>query len=117
MRQAWLEENTLPEEIPFYSVVTFPREREISSVLKSSYRKLARIDPRNDSQVLVYDQIIPGSTLVAYLNADHWAIAVPVAEAHPYIGKMFVNQNTYPRRAIMESVMRFVEEDLARREQ
>lgn len=115
VRQAWLAQNTLPDHIPFYSVVTFPQEDQISDILKGSHRKLAAIDPRNDSQVLFYDQIIPGSTLVAYLNADHWAVAVPVTEAHPYIGKIFVDQNTYPRRAIMEAVLRFVEEDLDRR--
>ena len=115
VRQAWLAANPLPPEIPYYSVVTYPMEGEVSSILGSSYRKLARIDPRNDSQVLVHDQVIPGSTLVAYLNADHWAVAVPVTESHPFIGKHFVDQNSYPRRAILEAVMRFVEEDLDRK--
>ena len=67
------------QDIRYYSLVTFPRPERISSVLKSSYRKLARIDPRNDSQVIFYDQVIPGSDLIAYVNADHWALVVPVA--------------------------------------
>ena len=37
------------------------------------------IDGRNDSQVIFYDQLIPGSTLLGYLNADHWAVAVAIA--------------------------------------
>ena len=49
------------------------------SILTSSYDKLARIDARNDSQMIFYDQVIPGSTLVGYINADHWALAVPIA--------------------------------------
>jgi hypothetical protein len=116
VRQKWLAENPLPNSIPYYSVVTFPQEDQISDILKGSYRKLAAIDPRNDSQVLFYDQVIPGSTLVTYLNADHWAVAVPVAESHPFIGKHFVDQNAYPWRAIFESILRFVEEDLEKRE-
>jgi len=44
------------------------------------------VDARNDSQVIFYDQFIPGSTLVGYLNADHWALAVPVARSHSTIG-------------------------------
>lgn len=116
VRRAWLADNPLPQEIPYYSVVTLPLEGQISSVLKSAYNKLARIDPRNDSQVIFYDQVIPGSTLVGYLNADHWAVAVPVSEAHPFIGKTFVDKNAYPWRAMLESVVRFVEEDLDRRE-
>ena len=46
---------------------------------KAAHRKLAQIDGRNDSQMIFYDQIIPGSTLLGYVNADHWAIVVPIA--------------------------------------
>jgi hypothetical protein len=56
-----------------------PQAGAISSILSSSYDKLARIDARNDSQMIFYDQVIPGSTLVGYINADHWALAVPIA--------------------------------------
>ena len=111
-RRAWLATHPLPKEIRYYSLVTFPRPERISSVLKSSYRKLARIDPRNDSQVIFYDQVIPGSDLIAYVNADHWALVVPVGRSHTTIGSMFVTENAYPREALLEAVLRFVEEDL-----
>ena len=114
VRRQWLAENPLPDSVAYYSMVTLPDEEHMSSVLKGSWKKLAKVDPRNDSQVIFYDQIIPGSTLVAYLNADHWAIAVPVAESHPFIGKHFVDRNTYPRKAMFEALLRFVEEDLDR---
>ncbi len=70
------------------------------------------MDARNDGQVLFYDQIIPGSTLIGYVNADHWALSVPIARSHPLIGSMFVDQNGYPREVLLEAVLRFVEEDL-----
>ena len=90
------------------------REPErISSILTSSYDKLARIDARNDSQMIFYDQVIPGSTLVGYLNADHWALAVPINRTHATIASLFVTQNAYPREALLEALLRFVEEDLA----
>ena len=111
-RRAWLATHSLPKEIHYYSLVTFPRPERISSLLKSSYRKLARIDPRNDSQVIFYDQVIPGSDLIAYVNADHWALVVPVGRSHTTIGSMFVTENAYPREALLEAVLRFVEEDL-----
>jgi len=111
-RQAWLATHSLPKEIHYYSLVTFPRPERISSVLGSSYRKLARIGPRNDSQVLFYDQVIPGSDLIAYVNADHWALVVPVGRSHTTIGSMLVTENAYPREALLEAVLRFVEEDL-----
>lgn len=103
----------LPTDVHYYSLITFPQPERISSALKSSYRKLARIDARNDSQVIFYDQVVPGSDLIAYINADHWALAVPIARSHSTIGKLFVTENAYPREALLEALLRFVEEDLA----
>ncbi|HEU4350582.1 MAG TPA: hypothetical protein VFR66_01775 [Burkholderiales bacterium] len=56
---------------------------------------------------------MPGSTLVGYVNADHWALAVPIARTHAMMGSLFVDQNAYPREALIEALLRFVEEDLA----
>ena len=111
-RQEWLAKNPLPRELRYYSLVTFPRPDRISAILKSSYDKLSRVDARNDSQMIFYDQVIPGSTLVGYLNADHWALAVPIARTHSTVSSLFVTQNAYPREALLEALLRFVEEDL-----
>ncbi len=115
-RQQWLADHPLPQDMPYYSLVTLPEEKRISWLLRSSHKKLSRIDARNDSQVLFYDQVIPGSTLVGYLNADHWAAAIPIARSHGTIGSLFVTQNAYPREALMEALMRFIEEDLDERQ-
>lgn len=111
-RRAWLAANPLPKDLRYYSLVTFPQRERISSVLKSSYRKLARVDTRNDGQLVFYDQVIPGSHLMAYINADHWALAVPIARTHSTIGAFFVTENAYPREALVETLLRFIEEDL-----
>ena len=68
---------------------------------------------RNDGQMVFYDQVVPGSTLMGYVNADHWAIALPIARSHERIGSWFATENAYPREALAEAIMRFVEEDLA----
>jgi hypothetical protein len=112
VRRQWLQDHALPDSINYYSLVTLPQPDRVSSILKSTYKKLAAIDSRNDSQVIFYDQIIPGSTLLGYLNADHWAIAVPIMEEHPFIGRHFVDKNDYPRQAVFEAVMRFIEEEM-----
>jgi hypothetical protein len=114
VRRDWLAKNPLPPGIRYYSVVALPTPERVSRVVKSSYRKLGEIDWRNDSQVIYADQIIPGSTLLGFLNADHWAIVVPVNRSHPAIGRSFTDQNDYPREALLEAVLRFVEEDLDR---
>jgi pimeloyl-ACP methyl ester carboxylesterase len=115
-RRAWLANNSLPDDIAYYSLVTYPEPGRISSVLGTTYRKLSQVDARNDSQVLYYDQVIPGSTLLGFLNADHWAVAVPIARSHSFIGSTFVDKNDYPREALVEAVLRFIEEDLDRLE-
>jgi hypothetical protein len=112
VRKTWLAEHPLPPDVPFYSVVTLPDAARISRILKPTYRKLARLDPRNDSQVIYLDQVVPDSTLLGFMNADHWAIALPIARSHPWIGSLFLNHNDYPREALLEAVLRFVEEDL-----
>lgn len=112
-RRSWLANNPLPRDFPYYSLITYPNPERISSILESSYDKLSRVDARNDSQVIFYDQVIPGSALIGYINADHWALAVPVARSHETIGSMFVDQNNYPREALLEAVLRFVEEELS----
>lgn len=112
-RMAWLAENALPDDIPYYSVATCPRPERISAVLKPTYRKLSQVDPRNDGMMLLRDQLIPGSTFLGCVNADHWAVSVPIARSHPTIGSTLVTKNDYPREALLEAVLRFVEEDLA----
>ena len=56
--------------------------------------------------------VVPGGTLLGYLNADHWALAVPCARAHSTIASVLVTRNAYPREALLEAILRFVEEDL-----
>ena len=68
---------------------------------------------RNDSQLIFYDQIVPGSVLTGYLNADHWAVALPINRVHTTIASIAVTENAYPREALLEALLRFVEEDLA----
>jgi hypothetical protein len=113
-RIAWLEQNELPPSISYYSIVTMPGRESISRVLGSSYKKLAKIDARNDSQVIYGDQFLPGSTFVAALEADHWAVALPINRSHPAIARSLVDQNAFPREALLEAVLRFIEEDLDR---
>jgi hypothetical protein len=115
-RDAWLAENALPQGIPYYSLATCPEPDNISPVLKPSYKKLRGADPRNDGMMLFDDQLVPGSTFLGCVNADHWAVSVPIARSHPNIAALFVDENEYPREALAEAVMRFVEEDLSRPE-
>jgi pimeloyl-ACP methyl ester carboxylesterase len=112
VRQQWLEDNTLPGNIRFFSLVTFPEEDRVSWGLRNSWILLGQKDIRNDTQVIAFDQIIPASTLLALVNADHWAIAVAVARTHPLIGGTAINRNDYPREALTEALLRYLDETL-----
>jgi hypothetical protein len=116
VRKAWLAQNPLVPGVRYYSLVTLPTPDRVSRVIEKSYRRLGEIDWRNDSQVVYSDQILHGSALVGFLNADHWAVAVPVNRSHPTIAKALVDKNDYPREAMLEALLRFVEEDLATRD-
>jgi len=113
VRKRWLAEHPLPADLRYYSVVTLPDPDRVSVVLKPSYRKLRKLDARNDGQVIAADQILPKGGLLAYLNADHWAVALPIARSHPMAGTMLVTDNDYPREALFEAIMRFIEDDIA----
>ena len=114
VRKAWLAQNALPPGIRYYSLVALPTPERVSKIVRTTYGKLGRVDWRNDSQVIYADQILPGSTLLGFLNADHWAVGVPISRSHGIVGASFVDQNGYPREALLEAVLRFVEEDLDR---
>lgn len=116
-RRAWLAHHPLPPDIAYYSLVTYPEPDRISSILKLTYKKLALVDGRNDGQVIYHDQVIPGGTLLGFVNADHWALAVPIGRSHRFIGATFVDQNDFPREALIEAILRFVEEDMQERKQ
>lgn len=116
-RKNWLAEHTLPDAVKYYSVITFPDRDHVSRGLVSSYDKLSQIDPRNDTQVIFYDQMIPGSTLLGYLQADHWAVLLPIDRSHETLAKTFFNQNDFPREILFETIMRHVEEDLMQADQ
>jgi hypothetical protein len=114
VRKQWLANHPLPASIRYYSLATYPDPGNISAILKSSYDKLSQVDSRNDSQLIFYDQLIPGSVLLGYLNADHWAVALPIDRNHPFIAKHLVDKNAFPREVLFEAIIRFVEEDLSR---
>ena len=116
VRRAWLAQHASalpPQQMRYFSLVTLPQPERVSLILRGSRNKLAQIDGRNDSQVIFYDQIVPGSTLMGYLNADHWAIAVPLNRTRTALAATLVTQNAYPREALIEAVLRFVEEEIS----
>lgn len=111
-RLAWLASNSLPRSIQYFSLAAFTDRENISRILRPFYDRLAEVDPRNDGQLIFHDALIPGSTLLGFLNGDHWAVAVPFGRGHPTLTGPFVTRNEFPREVLLESVARYVEEAL-----
>ncbi len=111
-RLQWLSRNRLPDSIKYFSLGAFAGRDDISAILQSSYDRLAMIDPRNDSQVIFYDAIIPGSTLLGFVKADHWAVAMPFSQDAPQLSHGLTDKNEFPREVLLEAMIRFVEEKL-----
>lgn len=104
-RRDWLARHHLPAGVRVYSVVAFPSPQRISRGLATSHALLSRIDERNDGQLLAYDQVIPGSTLLGYVNADHWAIGTEVSQALHGIPRHIANRNDFPRGALLRAIL------------
>jgi hypothetical protein len=109
-RLAWLSANRLPASVRYYSLVAFSERDSISLILRPSYEELSLVDPRNDSQVVFYDAVVPNGVLLGYLNADHWAVAMPFNRDHPTLSSMFITRNAFPREVLLEAIARFLEE-------
>ena len=112
-RMEWFRKNKLPQSVSYFSLGAFAPRKNISSGLWSFYDRLAMIDPRNDSQLIFYDMIIPGSVLLGYVNADHWAVAIPVSRNNVLLAQNVIDKNAFPREILLESVVRSVQDFLS----
>lgn len=113
-RQAFLAAKDLPRKVKYFSIAAAPAPERVSRALRIFYDMLADVDPLNDGQVIFYDAILPRSTVLAYANADHWAIALPFEEGASNIPEALVDQNHFPRAQLLEAAVRMIEADLSR---
>jgi len=104
-RSKWLLDHPLPANLRLASIVATPTPDRVSRVLRASYRKLASTDKHNDSQVIDRDAMLPDSELLAVVNADHWAIALPIAERHRLLANLLVDKNEFPRDLLIQATI------------
>lgn len=112
LAQHWL---TLPQGIRYYSLVTFVKPKHMHWFLRLLYAKLAEVEPRNDSHMLIHDQVLPGAKLLGYVKSDHWAVALPFNRStRSFWNRLLRNNNAFPREVLFEAILRYVEDDLQR---
>jgi hypothetical protein len=112
VRKAWLADHPLPSHVAYYSLAAFTTDEYLSRGLKPAWRVLARHDRRNDGQVVAGDAIIPGSTVLGYVNADHWDLAIALEQQMPRLSAR-TSDRQLPRTALLEAAMLYISERLA----
>ncbi len=112
VQMPWLASHPAPSNIKYFSLATFTDRENVSGILTDGYDRLSQINPRNDGQLIFYDQILPGSTLLGFGNGDHWAMAMPFTEKAPGFASAFATRNIFPRDAMFEAVLLYVRENL-----
>ncbi len=107
-RANWLATHRLPDKPLYFSIVGLPTPARTSSVFSVFQRRLAPIDRRNDGQMIYSDAILPSGALLAYANADHFAVAL----ALPAARLLGVNRNDFPRAQMVEAAVRVAQSRL-----
>jgi hypothetical protein len=109
----WITSNALPAQVRYYSLAGFTTQERVARALLPGWRLLNRIDARNDGQVIAADAVIPGATLLGYVNADHWGVAQQVEAAHPVLAGRS-NPTPFPLEQLLLAIVAFVTDDLGR---
>ncbi len=110
-RLEWLLQHPLPDTVRFYSLVAFTTREHLARGLMPTWEILASSDLRNDGQLTITDGIWPGSTLLGYVNSDHWGLAIAIEEELSFIAAR-PDDRLYPRGLLFEAALRYVAEDL-----
>jgi hypothetical protein len=95
-----------PQTLRTYSLVAVSSKEKTSRPLQTMWRRNAYYSIDQDSHIVAEEAIIPGSEFLGTVFADHWAIALPMSE-HPLTQKK-VDQNPFPRTALLEAIVRHV---------
>jgi hypothetical protein len=109
VRAARLAANPRPASPPVFVLASFVERDRVSRALAAGWTTLSEGGARTDGQLTVEEQSTPGAILLGHPRADHWAAALPIADAAPALAAAFADRNAYPRPALLEAVIRFVD--------
>jgi len=115
-RTAFIQTNPMPAGIKYYSLGAAAQRADISKGMLSAFDALTRLDPLNDGQMLLGDQVLPDSEFLGVLDCDHIATAMPFNRSDGvlarFIAKHLLDQNAFPREVMAEALVRRVLEDV-----
>lgn len=103
-RMRWLAQHRLPSHIRYFSVGSMAPKEELARAMTPMDGPLRYMDPLNDGQLLFYDQLVPGSELLGYVRADHWAVALPLQERWLLLAGNSAGTH-FPRGLLLEAIV------------
>jgi len=101
--------------VPTYSIIAASDKNTTSKALMQTWLLLLTYDPLQDGQLTRQDAIIPGSTYLGVAKGDHFAVALPFDKSSDATIKAGMDKTKYPRGALIESLLRYVTDDLAKK--
>lgn len=91
VRHAWWQAHHGELRPPLYVIAAAARADRVSVPLRGSHATLSKDGALNDGQLVAADAMVPGGTLMGYVNADHWAMAIPLSRQLPALSALFVD--------------------------
>ncbi|MCU7282697.1 hypothetical protein OC926_22870, partial [Pseudomonas peradeniyensis] len=109
-RVRWLANHPRLPEVNSYTVLAYTAAEDVSPGLRPFYERLARVDPRNDGQMLAAEAVLPGSTLLAEVKSDHWTYVLPLRDHPNVLVRGAAANRSFPRAAFFRALLRTVVE-------
>jgi hypothetical protein len=113
VRSAFLAAHPKPY-VPSYSIIAASDKDNTSKSLAQTWMVLKAYSEQQDGQLLRKDAIVPFSRYLGAARSDHFALALPFDKAKDSMTRGQMNMTRYPRAALLESILRFVAQDLKR---
>lgn len=113
-RQAFMAAHPDPP-VPSYSIAAVSDRSNTSKFMLENWLMMSIYGPRQDSQLLQPDTVVPGGVYLGAAKADHFAIALPFESASDASVRSAFDKNHYPRTALLESLIRYVTQDLEKK--
>ncbi len=98
--------------VPTFSIPAVADQDKVSKAMVQSWSLMNSFSARNDAQLTEQSAIIPGSMNLGAARSDHFALALPLENMKGGILKSFLDKNSYPRSALLEAIVRFVQQEL-----
>jgi hypothetical protein len=75
-------------------------------MLLQTWKLLTAYDPRTDSQILLFDALVPGGNYLGTLHADHLPVALNCSGSADSTIRSAADHNRFPRAALLEAAVR-----------